>query len=33
VPRTTGSFRGAADTSLLGRPYVPTEDRPYPPAR
>src|ERR1700733_11739653 len=31
VPRTSGSFRAANDTSLLGRPYVPTEDRPYPP--
>jgi hypothetical protein len=32
VPRGTGSFRAAGDSSLLGRPYVPTEDRPYPPA-
>jgi len=31
VPRATGSFHGASDTSLLGRPYVPSEDRPYPP--
>jgi hypothetical protein len=31
VPRATGSFRGVGDTSLLGRPYVPAEDRPYPP--
>jgi hypothetical protein len=31
TPRATGSFRGASDTSLLGRPYLPTEDRPYPP--
>ena len=31
MPRATGSFRGASDTSLLGRPYVPSEDRPYPP--
>ena len=31
MPRATGSFRGASDTSLLGRPYLPTEDRPYPP--
>ena len=31
VPRATGPFRGAGDTSLLGRPYVPAEDRPYPP--
>jgi hypothetical protein len=28
VPRATGSFPGAGNTSLLGRPYVPTEDRP-----
>ncbi len=33
VPRATGSFRGPGDTSLLGRPYVPPEDQPYPPAR
>jgi hypothetical protein len=32
VPRNTGSFRGAGETSLLGRPYVPSEDRPYPPS-
>jgi hypothetical protein len=32
VPRATGSFRGAGDTSLLGRPYRPSEDQPYPPA-
>jgi hypothetical protein len=31
VPRTTGSFRGAGDTGLLGRPYASGEDRPYPP--
>ena len=31
--RATGSFRGASDTSLLGRPYVPSEDRTYPPPR
>lgn len=29
--RNTGSFRGAGDTSLLGRPYRPAEDQPYPP--
>jgi hypothetical protein len=33
VPRAAGPFRGAGDTSLLGRPYVPSEDRPYPPGR
>ena len=33
VPRATGSFRGADSPSLLGRPYVPAEDRPYPPSR
>ena len=32
IPRATGSFRGTGDTSLLGRPYVPAEDRPYPPS-
>ena len=32
VPRATGSFRRAGDTSLLGRPYAPSEDQPYPPA-
>ena len=32
VPRATGSFRRGGDTSLLGRPYVPSEDQPYPPA-
>jgi hypothetical protein len=26
----TGSFRGG-DTSMLGRPYLPSDDRPYPP--
>ena len=32
VPRATGSFRGASDTSLLGRPYVPSsDDQAYPP--
>src|SRR5580692_1407759 len=31
VPRTTGSFRGASDSTLLGRPYLPDDDRPYPP--
>ena len=33
VPRTTGSFRGASDSTLLGRPYLPDDDRPYPPGR
>jgi len=32
APRATGLFRGAGDTSLLGRPYVPSADQPYPPA-
>lgn len=31
APRATGLFRGAADPGPLGRPYVPSEDRPYPP--
>jgi hypothetical protein len=31
VPRATGHFRRDGDTSLLGRPYLPAEDRPYPP--
>jgi hypothetical protein len=32
APRATGSFRGAGDTSLLGRPYMPSsDDQPYPP--
>jgi hypothetical protein len=31
VPRTTGSFRGASDSTLLGRPYLPDDDTPYPP--
>jgi hypothetical protein len=31
VPRATGSFRGGGDTGLLGRPYVRSDDRPYPP--
>jgi hypothetical protein len=33
VPRATGPFRGAGDTSLLGRPYVPAEDQQFPPSR
>ena len=32
VPRATGSFCGDSDTSLLGRPYVPSsDDQAYPP--
>jgi hypothetical protein len=31
VPRATGPFRAASNSNLLGRPYVPSEDRPYPP--
>jgi len=31
--RATGLFRGADSPSLLGRPYVPAEDRPFPPPR
>jgi hypothetical protein len=31
VPRATGLFRGTDEPSLLSRPYVRTEDRPYPP--
>jgi hypothetical protein len=33
VPRATGSFRGTDDTNLLSRPYVRSEDQPYPPPR
>jgi hypothetical protein len=33
VPRATGAFRGTDEPSLLSRPYVRTEDRPYPPPR
>lgn len=31
MPRATGSFGAARDSSLLGRPYLPTDGRPYPP--
>jgi hypothetical protein len=33
VPRATGPFPGDGASSLLGRPYVPSDDRPYPPPR
>ena len=33
APRATGLFRGADDPGPLGRPYVPSEDRLYPPSR
>ena len=33
VPRATGPFPADRASSLLGRPYVPSDDRPYPPPR
>jgi hypothetical protein len=33
VPRATGSFRSTDEPSLLSRPYVPSEDQPFPPPR